>query len=192
MPEETDQEEPENEQGADASHDPALIVRVDDAEAHINLVSLVRLSACCVDTYSDTNPFLVRDQFERSVEEACRSRAGYGGDDHQFAHGIFPVGRIPVGGRRCCWKGHGSAGRPVEHAGGLGPLHSSRIDTASCRNVQVDCDGCRGISVLRAVVGFNLILGSRVAAASYCLVYPRKKCEAVRSQGLILLNNSEP
>lgn len=45
MPEETDQDEQENEQGGDSSHDPALIVRVDDADAHINLVSLVRLSA---------------------------------------------------------------------------------------------------------------------------------------------------
>ena len=43
MPEETDEEE--NEQGEDTSRDPALIVRVDDADAHINLVSLVRSSA---------------------------------------------------------------------------------------------------------------------------------------------------
>ena len=43
MPEETDQE---REQGEDTNHDPALIVRVDDTEAHINLVSLVRVSAC--------------------------------------------------------------------------------------------------------------------------------------------------
>ncbi|KAF8556151.1 Metallo-hydrolase/oxidoreductase [Imleria badia] len=41
MPEEADQDEQENEQGADTSSDPALIVRVDDADAHINLVSLV-------------------------------------------------------------------------------------------------------------------------------------------------------
>lgn len=45
MPDETDQDEQENEQGGDTSHDPALIVRVDDADAHINLVSLVRLLA---------------------------------------------------------------------------------------------------------------------------------------------------
>ncbi|KAG9316339.1 beta-lactamase-like protein [Chiua virens] len=45
MPEEPDADEQENEQGADASHDPALIVRVDDAEAHINLVSLVVASS---------------------------------------------------------------------------------------------------------------------------------------------------
>lgn len=43
MPEETDQE---REQGEDTNHDPALIVRVDDTEAHINLVSLVCVSAC--------------------------------------------------------------------------------------------------------------------------------------------------
>lgn len=48
MPEETDHDEQEHEQGEDTSRDPALIVRVDDADAHINLVSLVRLLACRV------------------------------------------------------------------------------------------------------------------------------------------------
>jgi len=43
MPEETDEQE--NEQGEDTSRDPALIVRVDDADAHINLVSLVVISS---------------------------------------------------------------------------------------------------------------------------------------------------
>jgi cleavage and polyadenylation specificity factor subunit 3 len=36
-----DEDEQENEQGEDANQDPALIVRVDDADAHINLVTLV-------------------------------------------------------------------------------------------------------------------------------------------------------
>ncbi|KAH0827490.1 beta-lactamase-like protein [Lanmaoa asiatica] len=45
MSEESDQDEQENEQGEDTSHDPALIVRVDDADAHINLISLVVTSS---------------------------------------------------------------------------------------------------------------------------------------------------
>lgn len=45
MPEETEPDEQEN---GEATHDPALIVRVDDADAHINLVSLVCLSVCWV------------------------------------------------------------------------------------------------------------------------------------------------
>lgn len=82
MPEETEQEEQEIEQGGDTSRDPALIVRVDDADAHINLVSLVCLSACwVVNINSDTGVPLGRDQFERSSKETCRGRAGYGGDD---------------------------------------------------------------------------------------------------------------
>jgi len=82
MPEEIDQDEQENEQGRDTSRDPALIVRVDDADAHINLVSLVRLSArWVVDANGNTGLPLDRDQFERHPEETCRGRAGYGGDD---------------------------------------------------------------------------------------------------------------
>ncbi|KAG8213672.1 beta-lactamase-like protein [Butyriboletus roseoflavus] len=45
MPEETEQDELENEREGEATHDPALIVRVDDADAHINLVSLVVTSS---------------------------------------------------------------------------------------------------------------------------------------------------
>ncbi|KIJ67737.1 hypothetical protein HYDPIDRAFT_25211 [Hydnomerulius pinastri MD-312] len=41
MPEESGQAEQEHEHGEDENHDPALIVRVDEADAHINLVSLV-------------------------------------------------------------------------------------------------------------------------------------------------------
>ncbi|KIJ67728.1 hypothetical protein HYDPIDRAFT_107205 [Hydnomerulius pinastri MD-312] len=41
MPEESGQDEQEHEHGEDENHDPALIVRVDEADAHINLVSLV-------------------------------------------------------------------------------------------------------------------------------------------------------
>lgn len=82
MPEETEQDEQENEQGGDTSRDPALIVRVDDADAHINLVSLVCLSACrVVNANGNTDVLLGRDQLERSSEETCRGRAGYGGDD---------------------------------------------------------------------------------------------------------------
>ena len=56
MPEKTDQDEQENEQGGDTSHDPALIVCVDDADAHINLISLVRLSPCrIVNTNNNTH-----------------------------------------------------------------------------------------------------------------------------------------
>ncbi|KAF8844707.1 Metallo-hydrolase/oxidoreductase [Paxillus ammoniavirescens] len=40
-----DEDEQANEQGEDADHDPALIVRVDDADAHINLVTLIVTSA---------------------------------------------------------------------------------------------------------------------------------------------------
>ena len=57
MPEETDEQE--NEQGEDTSRDPALIVRVDDADAHINLVSLVRSWACWVDANSDSDTGVV-------------------------------------------------------------------------------------------------------------------------------------
>lgn len=56
MPEETDQDEQEHEQGEATSHDPALIVRVDDADAHINLISLVRLLASCVDSADSDLP----------------------------------------------------------------------------------------------------------------------------------------
>ncbi|KAF8135737.1 beta-lactamase-like protein, partial [Boletus edulis] len=45
MPEESEQGEEEHEQGEDTSRDPALIVRVDDADAHINLVSLLVTSS---------------------------------------------------------------------------------------------------------------------------------------------------
>ena len=86
MPEETEEEQ-ETEQGEDTGRDPALIVRVDDADVHINLVSLVCPSNCRVDhTYSDTVLPLGREQLKRSSEKTCRSRAGYGGDDREFAH----------------------------------------------------------------------------------------------------------
>lgn len=86
MPE-TMEEEPELQE--EAHQDPSLLVQLDDADAEINLVTLVRsyhVSSAC----GSSSLFFCSgcDQFKRNLEKACRRCSGYGSHNCKFIIGI--------------------------------------------------------------------------------------------------------
>lgn len=76
----------ESEQGED-EHDASLFVQLDEADATINLVTLVCTVTSAQTPFADY-PFLERLELERNFEETRGGGAGYGYHHHKLPSGI--------------------------------------------------------------------------------------------------------
>lgn len=95
MPDETSEDQPEQEQGEDSDRNPALIIRVDEEDAYINLATLVSSAVSSTSrrlhAYMDHRCSSVTgcDVYERGSQETNRGRARHSRVDYHLALGTI-------------------------------------------------------------------------------------------------------